>query len=512
MATLEELEALREKPEQQMEPVVAAPASPQIPQGPTLAELAASTNPTLNTSLDQRSRLDRNLDFVDSFKPGAYYGATGHETRSPSEVEFDESMRKIGSADTATSFNAFADLQDRTSFGKGFTRGAVNVALDTIQAPGNLAKAFHEVDFLDDNGAKFDYSWDKPLSSLLWGVTDITQRLQDELNADVRADRSLLEKFPEALGSATAFLAGGAASGAKTLWGQAGVSGGLGAASSASSQYEEALAYGANPEDALLAYGGGAALGATEGFPGFFFLKRLNALGGGKVMEKLNALGMQGESGTVREAVKGALTEMTQEGTQTVGSNWVASDLAAYDPSRSLGENFWDNVITAGLTGSMLGGGMQMIRETELKEAKIQLDAEYKRRMESGDTINALATPGNGFGSFTPVENLVQLNKIKADLDRHIDQKAEAAYARMAEQVDKNNGTAIEFPNDPFGVPDEIIPDNQAQAMETVDEGEKRFNDYVGTETTVNTHTEAALFEKGRTEPMSVAQTDRAGY
>lgn len=444
MPTLEELEAVRIKPEQTPGTVVAPPS---------LNELAVAVNPALDTTQDQRSTLNKNLEWQEKFVPGIYKGGTNetveaHKARVNAGVE--AAFGKDLSLPTNRTFTpeetdaAWTQAVDQTveegklsakamvTVPKEIVRGAGNVVLDTVQAPGYLAKAFHEADIFGDDGVQFEYGWDKPLTSLLYGVSDLTEKLQKEINPETR-DPTLgpIEKIPEAMGSALAFMGLGWASGARTAAGQSLVSGGLGAASGATSQYEDALAYGASPEDALLAYAGGAAFGATEGFPGYFFLKRLNQLGGGKVLEKLNTFGMQGESTLIREAVKGALTEMTQEGIQTVGSNWVASDLAGYDPTRTLGENFWDNVITSGLVGSMMGGGLQMVRDAEIQDARAKLAADFQIRMNSGDAINALSTPGNGFGSFSPVETLVQLNKLKGDLDRHIDQKAEHALAQL---------------------------------------------------------------------------------
>lgn len=504
MPTLEELEALREKPEQQPGPVVAAPTS-QVP----LSAPAQIYRPELDTTLDQRSTLNKNLEWQEKFEPGVFYKNTnlgyeeGKEQAALSARE--EEGKRLQSLPLLQRARAAAgiseNMQDEPII--GVMRGFANPIIDAAQLPGYAAKGFHEADVIDDDGVQFEYSWGKPMTSLLYGVTDVLQKFQNEINEDVKQDRSILEKFPEALGSAGAFMLAGPALGVESLAAQAATSAGLGALSQGTSQYEEALAYGSNPEDAMLAMGAGAALGSTEGFPGFFFLKRLNQLGGGKVLDKLKEFGMQGESGAVREAVKGALTEALQEGVQTTGSNWVASDLAGYDPTRSLGENFWDSVITAGLTGSMVGGGIQMMRDAEVNDAKKRLDEEYFKKLNSGDVINALATPGNGFGSFSPVENLVQLNKIKADLDRHIDQKAEEAFQRVAGKVE---GNTLEFPGDPFGIPDDIVPDSSAIPSEAaVSYGEKNFIDWVGGDATVNPSTERAILQ-GHTGPMSVKQ------
>lgn len=526
MPTLEELEALRIKPESNAVPVVAPPSTPD----PRIRELAIMARPALDDRNDGPSPLDRNLSFVDNFEPGFHYTKPrvsvedsraaiaqafqpGPGIGTPTEEE------KQAAWSTVVAGNR-ADVEANIAVPQEFLRGFGNTVIDTLQAPGYLAKAFHEADILGDNGIKFDYSWDKPLSSLLYGVTDVLQKLQNEINSDREESqaKSPLLKYPEAMGSAAAFLLGGRASGAKTEVGQSIVAGGLGAAQGGTSQYEDALNYGASPEDALLAYGGGAAFGSTEGFPGYFFLKRLNKLGGGKIIEKLNEFGMQGESGLIREAIKGGLTEMLQEGTQTVGSNWVANDLAGYDPSRTLGENFWDNVITAGVVGSTLGGGLQLLRDGQIQEAKEKFQSDWIKAFNSGDAINSLATPGNGFGSFTPVDNLIHLNKLKADLERHIDQKAEAALARLGQKFDAEEQlleTAdIDEVSEAFGTQDpdgsfaSILDPSFTAPGGILDSQQRQFDYTVGT-LPVNSSVEKALLLHRNGAPLSAKEALR---
>lgn len=539
MATMQELEALREKPESNAAPVVAPPAdtpvvpvqpvvAPPVKTGPTLRDLIVGTRPALDTTHDGPSPLDKSLDFADKFEPGFHYvnpALTEEAARANVDQAFQTSTplptvtedRKKNAWDQVISANSKV-LDTAIAIPEEFLRGAINTGIDTLQAPGYLAKSIHEANILGDPGVKFDYSWKAPVSSLLYGTTELLQKLQDEVNSDQTPEsaNSKLAQIPQAFGSSAAFLFGGALSGAEKVAAQGLVAGGLGAASGATSQYEDALAHGADPNEALMAYGGGAAFGSTEGFPGYFFLKRLNKLGGGKLLEKLQEFGMQGESGAVREAVKGALTEMTQEGVQTVGGNWVASDLAGYDPTRTLGENFWDNVLSAGVVGSVLGGGLHGLHQAELGDAKDALQAEWMKQFNSGDAINTLSTPGNGFGSFTPIENLMQLNKLKADLDRHIDQKAELALSKLGQgfnpeeqllstaDVDEIND-AFNHPKDQKGPFPEMLNPAFTGPTGVLDAQETAFVSSVGN-ANVNSQVEKGLLANRGGKPLSARE------
>lgn len=487
MPTIQELEALTQGSElpsgvgQTPAPQPAKPPMalsqevppPDMNPAPTLQELLRIQEPKLDYSLDAPAPLTKNLNFVaDNFEPGLHW--------SDEDIPFEQRT-----ASSRFREKGYEGLTDEESFNKlTYEQGAgarrilrgmrsfATTLLDVVKAPGYGAKAIHEADIAGSKGQPFEYTWKAPVTSTLLGISQVADKLQKELNGDEAINekdpltgqvipedqRPWYSKIPEAAGSAAAFMVGGRALGPTTPAGQAAVSGGLGAAQGASSQYDEALSMGADPNDAALAYLGGGAFGATEGVSGFHFLKRLNKLGLGKTMEKMQEFGMQGESGPLRETIKGILTEAAQEGVQTVGQNWVAKDLAGYDPTRTLGENFWDSVFTAGVTGGIFGGGISLLHGADVTEAKQKFEEEYQRKLMSGDPINALATPGGGFGSFTPVDTLLQLNKMKADLDEEIDAKAELALQQIHSETGGMGTGVNSFPFDPL-IPNEVDAD-----------------------------------------------------
>lgn len=426
MPTLEELEALSQGSESP-QPGVQAPVPVQQP--PTMAELEKLANPALDTSLDKPA------DVAPALYPWDLGGFSDNKVPT-----WEERRRNLGEALGSVGRKAVVEP----------LRGFANVGLSLAEFPFATADAIANSveDYIPDS-IEGGYLQKGGLKAL-----EATRSLINPSGPD---DRNWLEKTPEALGSAAAFLVGGVAAAPETLLGRSLTAGGLGATTGATDQYNEAVAMGADPEQALLAYGGGALFGSTEAIPGELFLRKLNQLGGGKILEQIMHKGTGADGNVFLEALKGGAEEMVQEGVQAAGTNWVASDLAGYDPTRSWGENFWDNVLSGGVVGSLLGGGIQLARRGEVAEVRRGLEEEYKRRLNSGDAINALAVPGNGFGSFSPVEDLIALNKMKADLDRHIDRKAEHELRQLERRSADlhesifNNQVDIDEAGDAFG-------------------------------------------------------------
>lgn len=521
MPTLEELEGMKDQAPTSPElPSAVAPqqAAPQHP-GPSLDELVRLTTPRLDHTLDGPSPIEQSMGFVqDNFQPGLHW----NDENIPFEQRTAQSrFREKGFAGLTWQESAMKQNWGSRAWERAI-RGFADTALDTISFPGKAAKAFHESDIGGSGTSKFDYTWKAPVTSLLYGVSQVADKLKqeiepttDEFGHPMKGPENLNwgESVPGALGSAAAFILGGKAAGPESLTGEALTSGGLGAMQGGASQYDEALAMGANPDDAQTALWGGAAFGATEGFPGFYFIKRLNKLGLGNVMEKMNNFGLQGESGLKRELIKGALTEAIQEGVQTVGSNWVAKDIAGYDPTRTLGENFWDNVLTAGVTGSMVGGGIQLLHDADIDEAKKKFEDEYQKRLMSGDAINTIATPGGSFGSFTPVDTLLQLNHLKATLDRHIDQKAQYAFDQQQADLQNLGEVNMGFPSPPLGIDVDaamgigLSPElTETMPQPAIDSNEQNFI-RTGGNGLVNDVVEKALPKKGMTVREALVHT-----
>lgn len=302
-------------------------------------------------------------------------------------------------------------LQALNRAGSGINR----TLIDTARAPGEFAEAVQNLG--ETKG--FEPTWKAPVSSMLVGSSRLLKALEDEVTIAPKPTDGIAQQLPEAFGSAAAFMAMGAAGGAagfSPLVSSAALGGAVGAVQ----QYDDAVASGASPEQAALAYAGGAAFGLTEAVPGAIFLDKLNKLSKGAVTEAIKKYGIQGEGNLLMEFLKGGLEEAVQEGVQQAGSNWVASDLAGYDPSRALSENFWSSVVTGGLVGSFIGGGLGLLRKAEVNTQLKEMEFARNQLLATGDPINYIE------GNFTPVGDLLNLNQM-------LDNARQQMETRMAE-------------------------------------------------------------------------------
>lgn len=360
--------------------------------------------------------------------------------------------------------------------------GAEGVFSSVVKAPGNAAEAVQNVLGIKN-------SWMSPASGII-ALRDATQWFDDNIIPRKKDDVTApwYEDIDSAVGSAAAFMAGGGVGEALQMpaWMTTAM---LGGAVGASDQYDEAMFMGADPEQAALAYVGGGAFGLSEALSGTYFLQKINKFTGGKLYDTLKNFNQTKESTLVREALKGFLTEATQEGFQTVGENWVAKDLAGYDPTRTLDENFWSSFLTGGVVGSVLGGGIHSIRKAERNQVITALDQERRVRLETDDPINALS------GTFTPLEDLLALRAIKADLDTEIQERG----ARVI--LDQGAPSLTEGPSD--------LIEKESQRPEVIgtnyDRVKKDFDEHIGS-IRIDPAVEKSLPKNADGSPLTVMQ------
>jgi len=301
-------------------------------------------------------------------------------------------------------------------------KSAIKTLASSVKAPGEAIEATNYL--VDPDGKPFEYSWSAPLASTLVGTKNLVQDLENQFLPDRQVDpeAAWYESLPEGLGSVAAFLGGGAA--LKSLGLSTKVATGLlGATIGGSQQYEEALTFDATEDQELLALVGGAGVGLTEILPTTFFLKKLDSLTGGQVRDRILKYNLNKEPGAWLEGLKGLIFESGQEGAQQIGTNWVASDLAAYEPNRSLGENFWASTLTGGLIGGGIGYGLGIVQNSQRNQVVRELEDIFNQIMASGNPINDIA------GAFTPVQMLVQLQKAYDDVKRQLDAEGEKLTA-----------------------------------------------------------------------------------
>lgn len=167
----------------------------------------------------------------------------------------------------------------------------------------------------------------------------LREAAEEKFPIDEQARDTWSAKIGQGLGSAAAFLAGGA------LGKTAGVSGTsialLGSAATSNEFYEDAKRSGANEDTAFRAALIGAGVGLSEIAP---LNKILNKIPGSKAV---------GFKKTLLDAVTSGAQEIAQENLQSAAQNITAQKLG-YDPDRGTFEGFEEATVVGGTTGALL--------------------------------------------------------------------------------------------------------------------------------------------------------------
>jgi hypothetical protein len=264
---------------------------------------------------------------------------------------------------------------------KSVGAGTLNTIAEIPEAAGILGDiAFGDV--TDDKGNLF---------------TDIAQGIRDkapELSEDIRLRESIVNrKIPEALGSAAGFISGTGAirvgakavlagagrlgkkkvseAGIKFLASKSGVAvstAAIGAVINAPQGFRDAMAHGAEPDQAIESFFLNALAGTSEavgvGRVGGRLFTRLDKISNGEVKKTL--------LGKIKKGGVEAIEEAIQEVVQGVASDIIAKDIAAYDPDRVLFEDIIEEATVGGATGFMVS----FIVESLNRKADLKLDDE----------------------------------------------------------------------------------------------------------------------------------------
>lgn len=143
-------------------------------------------------------------------------------------------------------------------------------------------------------------------------------------------------KVPAGLGSATGFLAGGAAGKLMKVPAWVGIAG-LGSAATGNEFYHDAKANGADEKTAYLSSLVGNIVGTSEAFPLARMLNRLDGVSGNSFTR------------TLIQAGKETFEEALQEAAQQFAKNYTAREL--YDKDRDLFKDLKENASVGGVTG-----------------------------------------------------------------------------------------------------------------------------------------------------------------
>ena len=176
------------------------------------------------------------------------------------------------------------------------------------------------------------------------GFKDFTDEI---LHTDAARAATTTQQVAEGLGQAGSFIVpGGAAkalgAGGKT---QTGVMMTTGMAQGGAQGLDDAIKLNADREKQLQSFYLNFGLGATEAIPLSRMFGRLNRASGGRVEAILKNSGQQG------------FEEAIQEMGQTLGSNFIAKELAAYDEGRELLKDVGQGGKVGFIVGALLGGG-----------------------------------------------------------------------------------------------------------------------------------------------------------
>ena len=389
-SSLTALESLAQTPAASAAPAGVPPAGAppatnaleQLATGPTplegpLGKLVLQLAPELDSSLDKPSQFDKDnkiLNYMNDYREGVINSPIARVVRS-----------------------------------------AIRTAASSLKAPGEAVESLA----IATTGAPYEYGWDKPaIASAAVGLKDLILKGERYLPDPPEAEH-WWEQTPEAMGSAVAFLGGGLALQSAKIPALLGTAL-LGSSAGASAQFEESILMGATPKQVPLAFLGGAAFGLTEAIPGAYFLGKLNKITGGRLAEHIKRFNSNDNPTVIGEAIRGGLTEVMQEGTQTIGGNWVARDFAGYDPTRSLDENLLANMATGGVVGSAFGWGLGKTRSYERSRILKEFEAQRQERINDPTAwINDVAGP------FTPVGDLLALRELEKQAYDHIMEKGE---------------------------------------------------------------------------------------
>lgn len=167
------------------------------------------------------------------------------------------------------------------------------------------------------------------------------------LATDSARSETTTQQVAEGLGQAASFLTPGAPLKALGVGGKgrAVVMAGMGATQGGVAGLDEAIQFGGDAKQQLTSFYANSALGLSEAVPLSRFLNRLNKSTGGKV-ERI-----------IKNSTANGLEEAMQEVGQTIGSNFIADELAKYDEGRAMLEGTKDAAKIGGIIGALLGGG-----------------------------------------------------------------------------------------------------------------------------------------------------------
>lgn len=209
----------------------------------------------------------------------------------------------------------------------------------------------------------------------------------------------------------------------------------IGGAQTAVPEWEAAKEAGLSDDEAFEVLVKNYLVGQTEQIPIQNLLSRVNKITGGKILETVKAMGVQG------------LEEGLQEGVQTYLTNEIAR--ADYDPDRDPLMQVLESAKVGGIVGMILPGAMSLASnlpaekrvKLERKLGELSTDAAIKEVADSGDpALNAVIDQAAAL----PQETKEVIEQPVIDEAVEQEQKEQEKAKKDAESIRKNEGQVQE--------------------------------------------------------------------
>ena len=196
-----------------------------------------------------------------------------------------------------------------------------------------------------------------------------------------------LSDVPQALGSGSAFLVSGLATGGAGTVISTGTMATLGALSNSESQYEDARKHGANDNDAWLSALIGAGVGVMEAMPLSRALGRISKSNPGASKALLDRI-----SRTMYESGKEGVEEAIQETLTQIANDFSAQTIVGYDPERVVfDEDLIKSAELGFISGMIMTGSVRAVAESkgalddEMKKHLIDLQGKLDQQFQGTD-------------------------------------------------------------------------------------------------------------------------------
>jgi len=374
----------KQEPEQppRFDPSLLDPVVATVEEAPIVApevQAAPFDDVVLDPSLNMDGKLDTDPTSVGEFFRQYMLTIQGIDPRAPDAPTLGETLT------IAPSGPSFADIQE------GFIEGGQNIqkALLSPSATGMggtdprgaiLGQAF-AVAGQTVSGALELFTGPNPDedTNFLFNAAR-TIRESTRSPEEIIANENLPEKFSRGILQGASFMASGR--GAQVLLKEtpraaAYIAAWLGAGVGGQAGREDAIRHGATEEQVAIAFSANALFGTSEGLSIGYLLNKLDDATGGVISSRMKSTAGK----FLASGLEGGIVEFLQEGFQTIGENWTAAEIAAYDPGRPWNEHLAESAGIGGSVGLTLSLLATAFGVRKQRDRQIEVEAEIKEKI-----------------------------------------------------------------------------------------------------------------------------------